>query len=685
MAGSALAIVAVLYLLKPRRRRIDVPFGGLWREVLAQADARVLGRRWRRILSWLLMSLLAILMLGAIGEEHIGLRGCSEPPKVVVSHTAIVIDTSASMQTQDGLPQPGRLDQRSRLEEARDRALQLVRTGREGERFLVFSASGRLRARCGWTMDRDVLTKAIVGVAASDGGLDRQRAMDAASDALIGRQKPRIVLVTDGGPGITPETRAPSVPVLHAVVGPLRAADAVDNQGSTEPRNARAVAKTAEETSESAATSAAKASDDENAAQRRSLASDNLAVVRVSVRAQPGDASRGVLMARIRNDRDAPVVARVEIAASAEAQTMADFQADRSVRAVRKVTVPARRSAWLRIDDLDLSVGRFAVRVRAPADVAWRDRAPWDDWGFAVLAERKRLGVLLVTKGNMFLEAALLANDRYRVRKVTPTAYDPTSRPKGIAVVVLDQVNASFPPGVAGMKFGLASPPGASEKALHEAGDLLVRDHGHPVMRGVTFHDANLDQVRTLPTQAGDQILAGERGGGAILVAREDEVRTLEFGIDLMETDLGARYALPVFMGNAVDWLAGEEGGLLSPVVLGQPFSVQAPVRSESWVWAAPNRAIVPARLSDSQLVGTTEAQGIHEWRTGEGQLVARPTRLPDSERPGLLRAPAKRWTPPTQKPELRRAATPAWAWLLLAAIGLLFVEWLLYHRRRTV
>ena len=62
LAAGVLVGVALLYLLRPRRRRIDVPFGGLWQEVLAQADARSLGRRWRRVLSWLLMSALAALM-----------------------------------------------------------------------------------------------------------------------------------------------------------------------------------------------------------------------------------------------------------------------------------------------------------------------------------------------------------------------------------------------------------------------------------------------------------------------------------------------------------------------------------------------------------------------------------------------------------------------------------------------
>ncbi|MCO4761118.1 MAG: VWA domain-containing protein [Myxococcales bacterium] len=638
LGGIVLGAIALLYLLRPRRRQVQVPFGGLWQEVLAKADARSLGQRWRRLLSWLLMSLIASLLLSAIGLDHLGLQGCSEPPKVTPRHTAVIVDASASMKTQDGAAHIG--GQRSRLSEAKERALAVIAAARPGEQMLIMRASGRLTTLCGWTTDKTILRKAVSAIEATDGGFDLQRALHAASDAVMGRAHAQTLVVTDGGP----PTRDVSsrADVSFVMVGPLRDSERKHGTGI-----------------------------------------DNLAVERVSVRAQPGDAARGVLMVKVRNDRAGPVTCRVEIAADSDAKTAAEFQ--QKVRAVRTLVVPAAGHAWLRVSDLDLSVGRFAARVRPPEDAAWRDVASWDDWGFSVLSERKRLAVLLVTKGNLFLEAALIANDRFVVKRIAADAYDPKAKWPGIDVVVLDQVPDGLPIGLPGLRLQLAPPPGATAGSLHEAGDLVVRDHGHPVMRGVTFHDANLDKVRPLPTLAGDVVLAGERKGAAVLIAREDEVRSLEFGIDLMETDLGARYALPVFMGNAVDWLAGEEDGLLSALVMGRPFSVQAPARSADWRWSAPGAKPVPARMSDSHLVGTTEVQGIHQWHRPQGQHVARPTRLPKTEKPGLGRAPKARWRQPILPKSPEKTRLPIWIWLLLGGLGLLLVEWLLYHRRRTV
>ena len=65
LGGSVAAMLVLLYLLRPRRRRIEVPFGGLWQRVLAQSEARVLGTQWRRWLSLLLLLGIAALIWSA--------------------------------------------------------------------------------------------------------------------------------------------------------------------------------------------------------------------------------------------------------------------------------------------------------------------------------------------------------------------------------------------------------------------------------------------------------------------------------------------------------------------------------------------------------------------------------------------------------------------------------------------
>src|SRR5262245_29084081 len=107
LLGAGLgAVVIVLYILKLRRRRVEVPFAPLWDRVLREKETTTLFKRLRRILSLLVQLCLLALLILALGDPR---------PKVGERKgrdLALVIDTSASMQAMDV---PG-----GRLEKARE-------------------------------------------------------------------------------------------------------------------------------------------------------------------------------------------------------------------------------------------------------------------------------------------------------------------------------------------------------------------------------------------------------------------------------------------------------------------------------------------------------------------------------------------------------------------------------------
>ena len=94
--GAALAgAVTLLYLVRVRRRRVQVPFSPLWRKVLQQRSAASLWDRLKRLLSWLLQLLLLALLLLALGNPR--REGDVDESRAVV----VLVDTSASMQADD--------------------------------------------------------------------------------------------------------------------------------------------------------------------------------------------------------------------------------------------------------------------------------------------------------------------------------------------------------------------------------------------------------------------------------------------------------------------------------------------------------------------------------------------------------------------------------------------------------
>lgn len=669
LVGSVAALLA-LYLLRPRRRRIEVPFGGLWERVLTQGQARVRGTRWRRWLSWLLMVCLSALLLAVSGERWVLGWADLQPDPPQPSHTVVLLDVSASMATRDGeavtptgglAPDPRRPAGRwRRMDEARARLRQLVYDARRGERFLFLAASGRVETLTGWTSRLETLDTALQHLTPTDAALDLRRALQAARDALDGRAEPRVVLLTDGGPAFDgaepPASALASPPVQIVSVGPLgRAQDSDEGTGV-----------------------------------------DNLAVERVAVRPSAEDPARGRVTVRVRNDRGEPARAVVTLAGRRDGRTPADFLQDGAALATREVTLPATMAQTVAFDDVALDAQRLAAHVRTAASEPWADLAAHDDVGLAVLASRRKLRVLLVTAGNLFLEAGLLANARVEVVRKQPAEYQPQAwaadvRSKHrVDVVVLDQVDAPLPAGMPGLRLDLRSGgdgPAGEETARFP--ELRVRAANHPTLRGVGFANAHLDVVRLLQPEPGDVALVSV-GAGPVMVARDAGVRRLFWGIDLLETDLGGRYLLPVLLANAVDWLVGEDDPLVAPLPLGRDWSIEVPVRGQRWSWlepaaAAPRRA----RVSGVQILGASERHGVHVWRSEPtGVEVARPTVVPPSEAPGLVverQIDAWRATPTDELARLQPAPPALWRWALFIAIALLVLEWWLYMRRRTV
>ncbi len=659
--GQALAIfsaaiigaLALLYLLKPRRRQVEVPFGGLWRRVIEKAEARVISNRWRRIWSLLLNWMIAALMLAALGEVTFAMRGCAAQPEVVRRHTVVIVDTSASMASTDGVDvQSGRTATGlRRIDEALERARQVIASALPEERFLLVTADSRVRVWSGWTPQLEVLAPFLAKIDARDAGFDEKAVMQAANDALVGRANAKIVLISDGGRVLHKAPSDHKASVQHIMVGPALPA--------------------------------------KRAAQSNGV--DNLAVERVSARRLPADPEHGVLLVHVRNDGPAPVRALVTIASSAEAQTAQDFQDHAALKGSKFVELRAREARTVVFEHVDMSSGRFAAMIRPNEGAKQRDIARYDDIGFAVLADRRSLNVLLVSDGNLFLEAALHANERINVKRIDVAAYHPdryaaVGRHKhGIDLVVLEQANAPPPEGMAALVFGLRD--GALPQAqILEAVDLVTRAPHHPVMEGVSFVDVNVDRARVLGTGTGDKVLAADRGGSAVIVARDRGVRRVWAAFNLLDSDIGGRFTLPLFVGNAVLWLMGEDNALVPSLEVGQVWGIETPVTARKWVWRAPGGKPTPARVAGHMITCSSVLSGVHLWRSAELTLV-RPTRLPASERPGERTRQTPKWHQPPSSAQRRNQPPPRrlWADLLLAAMVALAIEWVLYVRRRTV
>ncbi len=656
LAALTAAALALLYLLRPRRRRVEVPFGGLWRQVLAQSQARAFGRRWQRLWSFLAFVAIAGAVLAALGEPI--WRPQPPPEQPVRWSTLVAIDVSASMATLDGrLPTTNAATWHDRLAEARHAALAFLDTLPADEAVAVMAAAGHTAMVAGWGSDRQGQRKAIAALTATDAGLDLRRLQQDAQAMLRGRPGPRLVVVTDGGPPLG-AAGALTVPLETLAVGPARDVTAV--LGAAEANSPT---------------------------QAGPL--DDLQVRDLRLRPTPGDREVGALTVQVVNRSQRPLSARLAIRSSSTAQHAGQFLHDATLRLLRPIVAPPGESQH-EVADIDLAEPHFAVHIEG-ADPTWRDRAPWNDWAFAAVSDLARLRVLVVGDDNRFLLGALDASGRADVAEYTAEAFAarPASDPRP-DVVIANQAAVTVPDDWPTWTLSVAAPAEPTRTgSVVQAPELLVRAGDHPAMRGVSFQDTNFDSVRSIPALPGQIVLAGVTVAGRtlpVMLASEGGARRLWWGIDLLETDLVARIAMPILVANALAWLAGDAEPLVPALQLGRPWAVELPNRSPDWRYREPGVGERQARVSAGQALASSARHGVHVWLDGRGGRVARASEIARSEDPTLVQAAGVR---PTTHPhpviEARTLDLPRWALWIVAAAMALAAEWLLYLRRRTL
>jgi len=187
IAAAGTAMLTLLYVLRQRRRRLEVPFSPLWQKVLGQSEAMSLWQKLLRLLSLLLQLVVLGLLTLALGDPRLGRT--SEGRSLV-----LLIDASASMQAQ--IPTlPGK----SRLDLSRAAAEQLIRGLHGDDLAVVVQLDGRPAPLGGFSDDERELMTQLGQVTAKDTSADLPAALLLAQALLQGRPHPQVVLFSDGG------------------------------------------------------------------------------------------------------------------------------------------------------------------------------------------------------------------------------------------------------------------------------------------------------------------------------------------------------------------------------------------------------------------------------------------------------------------------------------------------------
>ncbi len=456
----------------------------------------------------------------------------------------------------------------SRLEQAKARAHQWLAQLGSDDRALVAALDDGLTPLSGFSADRAELGRAIDGVAQGAAGADLGRALSLVSDLAAGRSHPELVLFSDGN---------------------LRGVEAAERQLADRPE----LAARYERVGESAR---------------------NVGITRFSARRYPLDKTHYECLVAVTNFGRAPEPLRLQIRAAGQLLYETSFTLAPGAHETRAF-------ADLPGSEALLEAGVLLARGADPLAA--------DDRAFAQLPPRPRPRVLSVSRGNRYLEAALLLDESLEVSELAPEAYQGSA---GFDVAIFDGVLPARPPESAALYLG---PPLAGEGAFPLARrGVLERpfcdrvQESDALVQGLALYDANIARATRLALAPGDRALASTREGAPLIVeGARDGLPFVALAFDLRASDLPLRPAWPLLLLRALDRLTGDAAREAPPV-----------------------HASIPA---EEGAIGGRAAL----FRHAHAPPPAAPTRLP-------LRI---------------------WPLLVLAALILLTLEWLTFHRRWTV
>ncbi len=425
---------------------------------------------------------------------------------------------------------------------------------------------------------------------------------------------------------------------------------------------------------------------------------DNIGIVAFNARRYPRNKLSFEMFMEVVNNRDNP--ARVDLQIYSDGKLIETqrlkLEAHKKSRYIcdpDEEDAERARKAWCRLAASGEFLEARLVRPGSTADnAAPLDVFPADDRAFSLLPRRRKQKVSVITPGNLFLEGAVLLDESLEVTRVPPGAYSP-AQVAGADALIFDRY---FPAEAPKHNYIVILPPmekgpfkidGALETPI-----ITEQSTGHPVMRWVTLKDVNISAALKFARAPGVQVLASSFRN-PLLVARDNGgQKSVAIGFDITKSDLPMRVAFPLLIINSLDWFSGASEGLVTSYRTGKTWSV--PVRGAAGSSTgrvqvtSPSGRTFKVALQNGRATFTGRETGLYKLAHKRGLVTRIAANLADpveshvKPRHNLVMGARVLGPPSGFGVSMKREL---WIYLLLAALGIILLEWLTYNRRMTV
>jgi hypothetical protein len=637
-------LIVMLYFLKLRRQPVIVPSTYLWKRTIEDLHVNSIWQRLRKnlLLLFQLLVLLALILAclrpGFRSQERLG------------SRSILMIDNSGSMQATDVGG--------SRLNAAKQRALEMIDRLQAGDVAMVVAFSDRADVRQGFTGDRKKLRAAIESIKPTERITDLNEALRAASglanpgrtsqiedmyDIQVAEALPATLYILSDGGFAPPQTDLGNLAAEYIPIG--------------------------------------------------SDSARNVGIVAFTVERNPERAGQVEAFARVQNFGSEASVVSVTLSLDGE---LID---------ATQVEIEPFSAAGLNFELSAMESGAFQLTLETPDDF------DLDNVAFAGLDPPRQLEVVLVTAGNTALEAALATPQSQALASIRLLDNADLGSPEYIRLAesgtidlfIYDQCAPDKLP-LANTLFLGALPPGESWTAGPTVGPLFVIDsnRSHPMLQYVDMGTVRIVEGQALNLPTGGTELIRTNEGILMAVAPREAFQDAVLAMPLFRpdaakgtpnTDWPIKRSFPVFVFNSLEFLGGAVSSAGSKNVKpGQNIPLTLANRFDRVVVERPGSPQVDVdRSGQPQVIFTqTDKAGVYRVKPSGSDRVLQlfTVNLFSEAESDIIPRPditigAKQIVASGQTQQSTRFE--AWRWLLGLALVLLSVEWYLYNRRVAV
>lgn len=610
---AALAVpIILLYMLKLRRKQVQVSSTFLWEQLLREQQANAPWQKLKRNLLLILQLLILAALIFALA------RPALQIPTVASGSVIVLLDASASMNATDVSP--------SRFDAAKDSVTTIINGLNPASSLTLILVGETPEILAASESDKALLKAALNKSKVTQGSADWQAAFALAAGATRSDAvESTILIVSDGG---LPESGLPALPgeVQFLPVG---------------------------------------------------SSSDNVAISALALR--PTE-STPQLFAQVTNYSDAAKT------------VLLSFYFEGELFTARQLTLTAQASESITLDDMENTAGVYKAQISNLQSDASLDSLPLDDTAFAVYQSNASRRVLLVSKGNLFLEQALASLpdiQAFRALPATDGSIQISSDP--FDLYVFDGIlPAQIPTGNL-LFINVPSNPYFTVTGTMEqinGGEVLES----PLTRYLDWSNVHILKAQQIETPGWAEPLVEVEGNPLVFAGQTNGQRIASINFDLRESDLPLQIAFPILFSNLTNYLvppsAFDASQSLAPgdslTIVPPPGTQQIVIASPSNMgYNLPNEAggIKFNQINElgyyavnfiSNENTSAEYFAVNLFDKNESDIHPR-----DSIQIGQ--------TAITHTVSEKIGQHELWPWLAVLALLILMIEWQVYHRKQWV